>query len=292
MTSYSLLAVAIIGYGFFSLQTIFTWEILFFLMNPHFIAIFLFAFFYGIILSLKQRSFNLTYIRNKPAKSKNLTLEPLSHRDFYFQFNHLVMKNPEYRSTSQILLRDHSRLYIFTIFGIVVLLSIINTAQYRQLPWIYTLSLPLFGISAYLVAKRVKKIYHGTTQKMFIEQVSIATFLEWLHIHGINFHSRTKTTKEKQLIEFLELCASLQLLHHQQNRRTLFNVMHGLIDACLGILLVMLPPAGSPLMLKYIGYTVILGSVLYVGIIGAKYLQNREITRLSQTILEPFLILP
>jgi hypothetical protein len=174
---------------------------------------------------------------------------------------------------------------------LVTLLSLVNTARYRQLPWINLLSLPLFGISAYFVAKRVKKIYHGTSQKIVIEQVSIAIFLESLHAHGINFNSRIKTKKEKQLIEFLELCTFVQNIHRQQNRRAWFNILHGLIDTSLGVLLVMLPPTGSPLILKYIGYIVILGSVLYIGIIGAKFLQNREIIRLSQTILEPFLIL-
>ena len=260
-------------------------------MNPHFIVIFLITLLYGIILFLKLRSFNLTYYRTSKNK-KHLTLKPFSHRDFYAQFNHHVMKNPEYMPTSQILLRDHLRLYLFSISGLVALLSLVNTARFRQLPWINLLSLPLFGISAYFVAKRIKKIYHGTSQKMVIEQVSIAIFLESLHAHGINFNSRIKTKKEKQLIEFLELCTFVQNIHIRQNRRAWFNITHGGIDGCLGILLVMLPPAGSPLMLKYIGYIVILGSVLYIGIIGAKYLQNREIIRLSQAILDPFLILP
>lgn len=258
--------------------------------------IFLFTLFYGIILFLKQRSFNLLYIRKSKSKSsatKNLILEPFSPRYFYAQFNQLVMKNqPEYKSKSQLLLRDHLRLYTFSISSLVFLLSLVNIGRYRQLSWMNGVSIFLFCLLGYFVVRRIKKIYDETSQKLLIEAMEIAIFLESLEAHGVNFNSRGKSEKEKHLLEFLELCASLQPLHHRQIRKTWSNILHGLVDASLGTLLVVLPPAGSPLMLKYIGYMVILVSVLYIGIIGAKYLQNREIMRLSHTILEPFLILP
>ena len=295
MTSYTFLGFALLGYGFFSLQTIFTWEILFYLMNPHFIGIFLFTLFYGVVLAYKQRTFNHTFLQkenSRASKSKKLKLEPLSHKDFPGQFNQLVMKknSDEYRTMSQNLLRNHLRLYLFSITWMFALLTLTNTGRSRELAWFKWVIVPLLCLYAFFIIKRVKKLYQETSQKMIFEQVSVLIFLESLDAHGINFNTRPKTEKEKKLGEFLELAASLQPIHHHHNRKTRFNILHGIIDGSIGLILILLPQTGESLIYQQLGFFMILGTVIYLSIIMSKYLQRRELFRHTRAILEPFLI--